>query len=584
MLRTKKQYNSIPFEQELSRASMAVKKRALDAVKKGKFAVVQTHSNQQQERISSLLNSSSSKSKANASFCLPYFLLLMTIITFTGLLLEHMIVGGTSGHQIMDNTLDEIKILEKSADTFVHSTLNKLRKGDLKKDAEQEQTVKNNQGNHKGKQRDESIAPLLTADGTLLHMVFSTDCSSYQHWQAYLMFHSAMEVNQPGYVTRIASGCSKEEAKIAKEWHEKHITKPMSNRFIIHFTPHFSSVKDKDGNTKGDYKFFNKPFGVLHWMENGIDRKGSMADAIVILIDPDMLLLRPVTHDFSDERDTIINKNRILRPDDPPTLRKVKHGYPFAQIYGFGNQWKTKLDLKKVTSDDNSPALKVSKSEASKFYPVGPPYLATVSDMYKIAVRWVEFVPEVHKQYPHLLAEMFAFCVAAAHLKLPHQLIDSLMISNVGAGTGGGEGWALVDAIPEKEGTKDFCTIAMGPPTSSMGLSPTSPSSPISVPSVVHFCQRYFIGHWFFSKRRMPKNFFTCESALLAEPPGDIVSTVDFGQAPGGDVKKMNLKVRKRNGFSVCSLIGAVNRAGEFFKKKTCSSTEMNMQKTLKLM
>jgi len=553
---------------------MALKKRALESGKNENFATGQTPPNQQQERISSLLNSSSSKSKANASFCLPYFLFLMTIITFTGLFLKQMIEGGKNGHQIMDNTLDEIKILEKSADTFVHSALNRLRKGDLKKETEQKQTDKNNQVNSKGNKLNESIAPLLTADGTLLHMVFSTDCSPFQHWQAYLMFHSAMEVNQPGYVTRIASGCSDKEAKIAKEWHKKHITKPMSSRFILHFTPHFSSVKDENGETKGDYKFFNKPFGLLHWMENGIDREGSMADAVVILIDPDMLLLRPVTHDFSDERVTIINKDRILRPDDPPTSRKVKHGYPFAQIYGFGSQW-TKLDLKEITSDDNSPALKVSNREAGKFYPVGPPYLATVSDMYKIAVRWAEFVPLVHKQYPYLLAEMFAFCIAAAHLELPHQNIDSLMISNVDCA---GEGWDFVDAISEKEGTKDFCTIAMDPPMSRMGLSPTSPSSPLAVPSVVHFCQRYFIGDWFFGKRKMPKNFFTCESALLAEPPGDIVSTVDFGGP-----KKMDLKHRKRNGFSVCSLIGAVNRAGEFFKKKTCSSTKMNMQKTLKL-
>ena len=41
----------------------------------------------------------------------------------------------------------------------------------------------------------------------------------------------------------------------------------MSDRFRIHFTPHFSGVKDPvTGEVKGDYKFFNKPFGLKHFL------------------------------------------------------------------------------------------------------------------------------------------------------------------------------------------------------------------------------------------------------------------------------------------------------------------------------
>ena len=41
---------------------------------------------------------------------------------------------------------------------------------------------------------------------------------------------------------------------------------------------------------------------------------------------------------------------------------------------------------------------------------------------------------------------MYAYCIAAAHLGLRHQIIDSLMVSNTGVREG--EGWALVDQIP----------------------------------------------------------------------------------------------------------------------------------------
>lgn len=41
---------------------------------------------------------------------------------------------------------------------------------------------------------------------------------------------------------------------------------------------------------------------------------------------------------------------------------------------------------------------------------------------------------QVHDQYPHLLAEMFAYCLAAAHLRLAHQTALSFMVSDTGSG------------------------------------------------------------------------------------------------------------------------------------------------------
>jgi peptidyl serine alpha-galactosyltransferase len=52
--------------------------------------------------------------------------------------------------------------------------------------------------------------------------------------------------------------------------------------------------------------------------------------------------------------------------------------------------------------------------------------------MYRIVMKWCEFGPAVYKQYPDLLAEMFAYCLAAAHLQLYHQTAISFMISDVG--------------------------------------------------------------------------------------------------------------------------------------------------------
>lgn len=146
-----------------------------------------------------------------------------------------------------------------------------------------------------------------------------------------------MKVRQPGHVTRIVSGCDPDEAVAMKEWFQNSV-QFMSERFHLHMTPKFSEVKDEQGNVIGEYSFFNKPYGLKHFLEH-FDHIGfhdsvnpstatfDHEDDIVILVDPDMILMRPITKDFSDDRDTLIAQRR----KDHILSREVKHGVPFAQ-------------------------------------------------------------------------------------------------------------------------------------------------------------------------------------------------------------------------------------------------------------
>ena len=365
--------------------------------------------------------------------------------------------------------------------------------------------------------------------GQRYHLIFSTDCSPYQHWQSYLVYFTAMQVKQPGHVTRIVSGCEPDEEKAMVDWFNHHI-QFMSQRFHLHLTPEFSKVRDEEGNVTGDYKFFNKPFGLKHFLENfdilqfrqapGGGGTFGIEDDVVILIDPDMPLMRPITSDFSDERETLI---AAKRKGDKQLSTKVKHGTPFAQTYGLGTQWQ-KFDLDEIAGPD-SPAKDVKREEGALYYPVGPPYLGTVKDMYQIAFKWTEFVPKVHAQYPYLLAEMYAFCIAAAHLNLRFQLIDSLMVSNPGTG---GEAWPLVNKIPREE----MCDFARDPDNSKYAL-----------PSVVHLCQRYSVGEeWFFGKRRIPPEIYDCATPLFEEPPSDLALLYDFKKPPNAKVRITRIK------------------------------------------
>lgn len=416
-------------------------------------------------------------------------------------------------------------------------------------------------------------------DQTRYHVIFSTDCSPYQHWQSYLLYFSALKVKQMGHVHRIASGCTPEEERDIQLWFRDHVSK-MSSRFHLHLTPHFSALADADadadtGKVNSRYKFFNKPFGLRHWMENSPliqakpDGSNESKDDIVILIDPDMALLRPITGDFSNARETLIGRRRQPKNKRPFDTMKVEHGKPFAQAYGLGSGW-MKFNLDNIAGPD-SPAKSVIREEAGLFYPVGPPYIATAADMHQIAIKWTEFAPKVHSEYPHLLAEMYAYCIAAAHLGLKHMLVDSLMISNLDVG---GEGWPLVDKIPADQ----VCDVSKN----DKGHEQT-----FAVPSVIHFCQRYALGKdWFFGKRRVPKDIFTCESPLLAEPPSNLATLFDWKQPPGQkNRKQINEKHAKREAFILCTLIGLTNEAATFYKLANdfCPAKSANLEKTMRM-
>eukprot|EP00571_Detonula_confervacea_P003132 CAMPEP_0172318164 /NCGR_PEP_ID=MMETSP1058-20130122/34019_1 /TAXON_ID=83371 /ORGANISM="Detonula confervacea, Strain CCMP 353" /LENGTH=191 /DNA_ID=CAMNT_0013032915 /DNA_START=169 /DNA_END=741 /DNA_ORIENTATION=- len=68
------------------------------------------------------------------------------------------------------------------------------------------------------------------------YMVFSTDCTAYQDWQALVFFYNAHKVQQPGHVIRIASGCNPKQREKLTKFHETKMSK-LSSKFSVHFTP-----------------------------------------------------------------------------------------------------------------------------------------------------------------------------------------------------------------------------------------------------------------------------------------------------------------------------------------------------------
>jgi hypothetical protein len=222
-----------------------------------------------------------------------------------------------------------------------------------------------------------SISPKIVGNSKgVIHVVFSTDCSFYQDWQTLLIFHSAIAVGQKGQITRIASGCSEEKKAKLSALYLK-----LFPDYHVHYTPDYK----KDTKTKKEYDFYNKPYGVEHWL----DHTTYDDDIAVAIIDPDMIFVRPLTVNIREEAS-------IFLPESHSIPAVVSKGVPAAQLYGLGAPWATPTSKnfnRTNVCGEGSPCLKATTTFGEAHYSVGPPYILDRSDLRRLTKSWVAFVP-----------------------------------------------------------------------------------------------------------------------------------------------------------------------------------------------
>ncbi len=248
--------------------------------------------------------------------------------------------------------------------------------------------------------------------------------------------------------------------------------------------------------------FYNKPRGLKHWLENG--SHGLKETDVVALLDPDMIFLRPLTARIRGMPNNLWDKKHIKVADLPEF---VSEGLPIGQLYGLGAPWTNdnhkKFNRGKICGEGSS-CLVPDERYASQHFSVGPPYIAQWKDMTRISNSWNLFVPRVYNGgYPFLLAEMYAYSMAAAHESLPHLQMEHYMVSNIEAG---GEGWPLIDSLDESN-------VCIPPDEHGIFL----PELPL--PVLIHYCQHFSVKGVVFGKRRTSNNIFSCESPLFVELP-----------------------------------------------------------------
>jgi len=402
--------------------------------------------------------------------------------------------------------------------------------------------------------------------GETYHLVFSSDCTPFHHWQSYLVYYSALKVKQPGHITRIVSGCDEHDAVEMMDWFEYNV-QPLSNRFHIYLTPDYTQIKNSDTGVMEECKFMNKPHGMKYWMEQSheLDFKahGTFDGAptehdIIIVIDPDMILIRPILNDFSNPKFSMIAKERrdnMITPSDKKF--KVSKGFPFAQLAGHGEKNWHEFDLAKITGDPNTKAKNVDEHDSRMYFVPGEPMMATTGDMYNLVTKWTEFAGRTFDEFPKGWAEQVAFRIAAAHLELRFTLVNSLIISDPEAWTH--EAWNFIDVIK----ASDVCHFAKN---INQDIHPTT--------NAIHMISRYSVGtEWYFGKGIIPHNVYDCDHPLFLEPPNSVAVFYNYRWPPASKDKTIVEAVQiRRESFVICALTSLMNEAATMHKSTSCIS------------
>jgi hypothetical protein len=414
-------------------------------------------------------------------------------------------------------------------------------------------------------------------------------------------------VGQLGHVTRIVSGCKddKEEQTIRSIFDEqiKYSIPTGKTRFHLHITPDYSKTVPYV-----TYTAFNKPMGVLHWMEHSLNMPQSLSkysETMFVILDPDQIVLRPFTK-FDFTSDFAPNRWRKYQQADDlvktPTSHLLRDGHPMAQFYATGSDWLPDLntDVERVinaawsamkdnpaftsTMQSTSHLRNLTPNELWQSYATGSPIIVTALDMYRIVKVWATIAGPVYDLTKNVISEMYAHTAAVAHLNLPYDLGYNFMISN--AGSDWVEGWDIIDEMAPH----DVCQHTLSDWNDASNVQYRN-----QLPYVIHYCQEYFHGPYYFFKYFMSDDFLTCDHPLMIEPGGhdEIIRNTNYTDykhllvlsynttkvKTNGNYPLPSYTHRKRHAFMLCHLIPRINEAATFWKQRHCAIGAANYNK-----
>ncbi|CAK0889528.1 unnamed protein product [Prorocentrum cordatum] len=396
-----------------------------------------------------------------------------------------------------------------------------------------------------------------------MHIVFSTGCNAFQHWQAEVLLNSAYHQGQCGSITRIVVGCDQHveeqirthQGGAADELIDSaDLLKSSYPGIKVHVAPAIPEAKE--------FPWFNKPWSFQHWLDT---QGGDVNERAIAILDPDEFFLQPLTQRAEHAAD---GPFEIIS-----ALSRAAEASGERRAYGIGTVFLDKFNQRTICPGGSaSPCANVTLEQGRLYYPAGPPYILHNADFKKIAPTWWDLMKPVYQQdRGDIQADMYAYVYAAVHHNVKHVMLENYMVSSVDAD---GEAWKFVDSLesmschdPERalEGRKrpGFLHAASHFKACTKGE---------LIDYDAESCPEEGSELWNFHKGHVPSTILSCNEPLLTPPPDDFFNAQAAAHNTQG----------KRSAFTICHLTFMVNRAATDYKNKYCESA-INTKKCTRL-
>lgn len=386
-----------------------------------------------------------------------------------------------------------------------------------------------------------------------LHIIFSSGCNWFQHWQSELLLATAFHAGQRGRVTRIVSGCHDKSAENVKHASQtfpegvndllvplEHLNRSVNENFGLYITPSFEGARD--------FPWLNKASSIEYFNIHARPELDRLGETVVAVLDPDFVFLKKLSVIQLDP-DWILNTIGQFGGSSV-----VEVGRPLAQQYGLGGQWRHKFPVATIAGAE-SPALNYDDESAAKFFSVGPPLILHKDDWVKLAPLWRQNMKPVLQVENDILADMWAYCIAAAHLQLEHQILDQYMISCTSQHEPG-------EAFPWLNQFTDFSCH-----------NPTIPDEK-KTPNFIHMASNFKAPEsqfWMFHKGHVPGKILDCDTPLIIQPPDDLWHQSKSVEA-------------KQGAWILCHIIAKLNRVATEYKEKFCVGKKIENRQLVRLL
>ena len=388
-----------------------------------------------------------------------------------------------------------------------------------------------------------------TADDGKLHIIFSSGCNYFQHWQSELLLASAYLVGQRGRITRIVSGCNDKAAETVEHKEQTFpsgkndllvplslLNRSVNEDFGLFVTPMFEGARD--------FPWINKPSSIRYFMDRAGKELARAGETVIAILDPDFVFLRPLTQTGAPASQILVSHGHDTDQGANAPLDVVKKGRPVAQRYGLEGGWVSRTyDLKFITGEEAPVAGTWTAMDAAKWTSVGPPLMLHVDDLSALSVLWEKYMRPVLKTKTDILADMWAYSIGAAQLGLKHTTLDHYMISSWGRH---GEAFEWVNK---------FSSLSC--------LNPKPmPDAPMQVPVFIHMASNFKApnpekGPWMFHKGHVPADILDCDTPLIKESPDEL-----WEMTTGVE--------EKQRAWVLCHIVSTLNKVLLLYKQKFC--------------